>query len=58
MRQQGPAAVRKRNRGDVIETSLIVGLAALVVIYGGGAVGTVFSGVYRVMAAVISVLAA
>lgn len=57
MTGHGPPHLRKRIREDVVETALIVGLAALVVLYGGGAVGMIFAGVYRMMAAVIAVLA-
>lgn len=51
-----PAAVRNLRRADVIETAVIVALAALVVIKGGGAVGGVFLGLGHMMAAVVSAL--
>ncbi|MGZ9098146.1 MAG: hypothetical protein ACXW3O_00455 [Brevundimonas sp.] len=57
MPQQRPDGVRKRHPGAVVETTLIVGLAALAVIYGGGAVFSVFLGIGRMMAAVLSVAA-
>ena len=56
MPKPGSGAGRKRSRGDVVETTLTVCLAALVVIYGGGVIGAVFSGIGQMMAAVISVL--
>lgn len=42
-------------RAEIIETSVIVGLAALVVIKGAGAVGGVFLGLGQMMAALVSV---
>lgn len=39
---------------EIIETSMIVGLAALVIIKGGGAVGGVFLGLGQMMAALVS----
>lgn len=51
-----PDGVRKLSRADVVETALIVGLAALVLIKGGGAVGGVFLGLGQMMAAVVSAM--
>lgn len=56
MPQQKPVHVRKPGRGDLVETVVIVGLAALVVIKGGGAVSGIFLGLGQMMAAVVSVL--
>ncbi|MGZ9115261.1 MAG: hypothetical protein ACXW3K_11635 [Brevundimonas sp.] len=55
MPQPMPGGARKLSRGDVVETSMIVGLAALVIIKGGGAIGGVFSGLGQMMAALASV---
>lgn len=54
MPQPRPKGVRKPGRSDIVETAVIVGLAALVVIKGGGAVGGVFLGLGQMMAAVVS----
>lgn len=51
-----PAGLRKLSRAEIVETALIVGLAALVVIKGGGAVGGIFLGLGQMMAAVVSAL--
>jgi hypothetical protein len=56
MTQPKPGGFRKLSRADVVETALIVGLAGLVIIKGGGAVGGVFSGLGQMMAAVASVV--
>ncbi|MGZ9113498.1 MAG: hypothetical protein ACXW3K_02655 [Brevundimonas sp.] len=55
MPQRKASGARKLSRGDVVETSVIVGLAALVVIKGGGAIGGVFSGIGQMIAALASV---
>lgn len=55
MLQSRPGRFRTFSRADVIETALIVALAALVLIKGGAAVGGVFLGIGRMMAAVVSV---
>ena len=55
MPHPNPGGARKFSRGDVVETSVIVGLAALVVIKGRGAIGGVFSGIGQMMAALVSV---
>ncbi|WP_156389449.1 hypothetical protein [Brevundimonas sp. Root1423] len=57
MHASKPAADSKLSRANAVETSLIVGLAALVVIKGGGAVAGVFLGIGQMMAAVVSALA-
>jgi hypothetical protein len=49
------SGARKDSRRGVVETSMIVGLAALVVIKGGGAIGGVFSGIGQMIAALASV---
>jgi hypothetical protein len=53
-----PIKARRRSRPDrveIIETSLIVALAALVVIKGAAAVGGVFLGLGQMMAALVSI---
>jgi len=50
------AGAGESRRAEIVETAVIVALAALVVIKGGGAMGGVFLGLGRMMAAVVSAL--
>lgn len=56
MSQPRPGSARKAARASTVETAMIVGLAALVVIKGGGVVGGIFLGLGQMMAAVVSVI--
>jgi|GEM_PF-5225190 len=56
MARSTPANARKSGRAEIVETAVIVALAALVVIKGGGAMGGVFLGLGQMMAAVVSAL--
>lgn len=56
MSQPRTGSGRKLSRSDIVETAMIVGLAALVIIKGGGAVGGIFLGLGQMMAAVVSAL--
>lgn len=56
MLQSRQGRFRPSGRADFVETAVIVALAALVLIKGGGAVAGVFLGIGRMMAAVVSAL--